>query len=108
MINEIEQEMCQEYSKGEIEMVSIDSVHMNKNQSMLTTKLETCTGDNKLTVPCKIDTGSDGNIMPWYIFKKLFQRVTEAELIKTIKRHIKIKNIQQNSHNAIRNMHSNH
>ena len=36
----------------------------------------------KLTVPYKIDTGSDGNIMPWYIFKKLFPRVIEAKLKK--------------------------
>ena len=64
---------------------------MNNNQSMLTAKLETYAGENKLTVPCKIDTGSDGNIMPLYIFKKLFPRVTEAELKKTIKRHIKLK-----------------
>ena len=82
--------MSQEYNKGEIETVSINSVHMNKNFSVLTVKLEMCTGD-KLTVPYKIDTGSDGNIMPWYIFKKLFPRVTEAELIKNIKKHIKLK-----------------
>ena len=56
--------MSQEYSKGEIETVSINSVHMNRNWSMLTAKLEMCAGNNKLTVPYEIDTGSDGNIMP--------------------------------------------
>ena len=91
VINEMELEMSQEYSEGKIGTVHIDSVHMNKNQSMLTAKLEMCTGNNKLTVPYKIDTGNDGNIMPWYIFKKLFPRVTETKLIKTIKRHIKLK-----------------
>ena len=40
-------------------------------------------GNNKVVIPYKIDTGSDGNIMPWYIFKKLFPRVTEAELMKS-------------------------
>ena len=55
--------MSQEYSRDEIETVSIDSVHMNKNWSMLTAKLEMCAGDNKLTVPYKIDTESDSNIM---------------------------------------------
>ena len=35
----MEQEMSQEYSKGDIETVSINSVHMNKNQSVLTAKL---------------------------------------------------------------------
>ena len=28
-------------------------------------------GPNKIVIPYKIDTGSDGNIMPWHIFKKL-------------------------------------
>ena len=49
---------------------------------MLTAKLDMHAGDNKVIIPYKIDTGSDGNIMPWYIFKKLFPRVTEAELHK--------------------------
>ena len=70
VINKIELEMSQEYSEGEIETVNIDSVHMNKNQSLLTAEFETCVGDNKLIVPYKIDTGSEGNIMPWHIFKK--------------------------------------
>ena len=81
----MEQDVSQEYREDEIEMVSINSVYMNKNWLMLTAKLEMCTGDNKITIPYKIDTGSDGNIMHWYIFKKLFPRVTEAELEKTIK-----------------------
>ena len=68
----MEQEMSQEYSEDNIEMVSINSVYMNKNQSMLTAKLDTHASNNKITIPYKIDTGSDGNIMPWYIFKKLF------------------------------------
>ena len=58
---------------------------------MLTNKLDMHAGDDKITIPYKIDTGSDGNIMPWYIFKKLFPRFTEAELAKTIKNHIKLK-----------------
>ena len=49
-----------------------------------------CAGNNKITVPYNIDTGSDGNIMPWYIFKKLFPMVTETELTKTVKNHIKL------------------
>ena len=91
VVNEMEQEMSQEYSKGEIETVSINSIYMNKNQSMLTAKLEMHGGNNKLTAPYKIHTGSDGNIMPWYIFKKLFPRVTEAKLKKTITKDIKLK-----------------
>ena len=52
---------------------------------MLTAKLEMHASNNKITIPHKIDTGSDGNIMPWYIFKKLFPRVKEAKLETTIK-----------------------
>ena len=85
MVNDIEQAVSQQYIEDEIEMVSINSLYMNKNQSMLTAKLETHTGNNKIMIPYKMDTVSDGNIMPWYIFKKLFPRVTEAELEKTVK-----------------------
>ena len=58
---------------------------------MLTTKLDMHAGNNKIEILYKIDTGSDGNIMPWYIFKKLFPGVTEAELAKTIKNHMTLK-----------------
>ena len=81
----MEQEVSQEHRGDKIEMVNINSVYTNKNQSMLTAKLDTHAGNNKITIPYEIDTGSDGNIMPWYISKKLFPRVTEAELMKTIK-----------------------
>ena len=87
----MEQEMSQEYKKGDIEIVSINSVYMNKNQSMLIAKLDMHAGNNKVIIPYKRDTGSDSNIMPWYIFKKLFPRDTEAELTKIIKNHIKLK-----------------
>ena len=56
-INEIELETCQEYGKGKIETVSIDSIHMIENWSLLMVELETCTGDNKIIIPYKIDRG---------------------------------------------------
>ena len=83
MVNELELETSQEYSEGEIETVSIDSVHMNKNKSLLMAKLEMCAVNNIVRIPYKIDMGNEGNIMPWHIFKKLFKNVTEAELKKT-------------------------
>ena len=90
-VNKIEVETAQEYSEGKIETVSIDSVHMNKDQCLLTSELEMHAGDNKIIVPYKIDTGSEGNIMPWHIFKRLFKNITEADIKKTIKRQIKLK-----------------
>ena len=88
MVNKIGVEIFQECSEGEIETVSIDSVHMNKDWSLLTVEVETCAGDNKIIVPYQIDTGSEENIMLWHIFKRLFKTITEANLKKTIKRHI--------------------
>ena len=91
VINEMDQEVSQEYTGDVIEMVSVNSVYMNKNQSVLNAKLETCICNNNMIIPCNIDVGSDSNIIPWYIFKKLFPRVTESQLTKTIKNHIKLK-----------------
>ena len=39
-MNELEVEEVQEVNEGKIETVSIDSVHLNKNWSLLTVKLE--------------------------------------------------------------------
>ena len=79
----MELETSQEHIKDEIETVSFDSVHMNKNQSLLMVELETCADNNKIIIH-KIDTGSEGNIMLWHIFKRLFKNVTEAEIKKTV------------------------
>ena len=91
MVNEIELEALQEYSEDGIETVSIDSVHVNKNWSLLMEELEMHAGDNKIIVPYKLDMGSEGNIMPWHIFKRLFKNITEAELKKTVKGHTILK-----------------
>ena len=92
VVIEKEQEVSHEYTEDNLEMLSINSVCLNKNQLMLTAKSDTCVGSNNMIIPYKIDTGSDGNIMPWYIFIKLFSRVTESQLTKPLKSH-KIKNI---------------
>ena len=84
-INGIELEMLQEYNKGKIEMVGIDSVHMNKNHSLLTVELETCAGNNKIIVLYKIDTGHKGNIMLWHIFKRLFKMLQKLNSKRALK-----------------------
>ena len=73
VVNKMEQEVSQEYTEDNLEMVIINSVCLNKNQSMLTTKLELCISSNNVKIPNKIDTGSDGNIMPWYNSKNCSQ-----------------------------------
>ena len=65
----MEQEVTQEYTEDDLEMVSINSVCFNNSHSMQTAKLITSVGNNNMVIPYKIDTGSDGNIMPWYILK---------------------------------------
>ena len=90
-MNELEVKDVQEVSRGEIETVSIDSVHLNENQSLLTVKLETQAGGNTIVVPYKVDTGSEGNIMPLFIFKKLFKNTTEEKLQKSVKGHIRLR-----------------
>ena len=42
-------------------------------------------------MPYKIDTGSDSNIMPQHIFKKLLPGVTNVQLAETINKHIMLK-----------------
>ena len=33
-----------------------------------------------ITVPCEVDTGSDGSIMPLQIYKRLFSREAKEQL----------------------------
>ena len=81
----------QEVNEGEVETISIDSVHLNKNQSLITAKLETQAHRNTIEIPYKIDTGSDGNIMPLLMFKKLFRNTTEEQVQKSIQSHVRLK-----------------
>ena len=90
-VNELEVKEVQEVNEGEIEMVNIDSVHLNKNLSLLTAELEMQAGRNATVVPYKVDRDSEGNIMPLFIFKNLFKNTTEEQLQKSIKSHIRLR-----------------
>ena len=83
----------QEYTEDDLETVSINSVCFNKSCSMLTAKLKMSIDNNNMVIPYKIDTGSDGSIMPWYILKKLSPRVTNYQLTKNVKSTYKTKNL---------------
>ena len=85
MVHGLEVKGVQETQEGKIETVSIDLVHLNRNWSLITAHLETQAGKNITEIPYKIDTGSEGNIMPLYIFKKLFKNTREDQLRKSIK-----------------------
>ena len=76
----MEVEEAQEVNEGKIETLSIDSVHLNKNWSLITVKLETQAGRNTVEILYKIDAGNEGNIMPLFMFTKLFKNPTEDQL----------------------------
>ena len=76
---EVPQEEC------EAEEVIINSVYLNNKQSLITAQLEIQVNNNALKVPYKIDTGSEGNLMPLYIFKKLFRNKSVEQLKRSIK-----------------------
>ena len=73
VVHEIDIEVVQESQDGQIEIVSINSVCVNRNQSVITASLDTFAGKNKVKIPYKVNMGSEGNIMPFHIFKKYFE-----------------------------------
>ena len=90
-VNETEVETSQD-SKGEIETVKYWFSSFDQKLVIINGGVRsTCTCPNKIVIPYKIDTGSKGNIMLWHIFKKLFKNITEDELKKIIKGHIKLR-----------------
>ena len=48
-------------------------------------------GPNNFLVPCKVDMGSDGNIMLLYIYKKLFLKIANEQLAATKNNNIQLK-----------------
>ena len=48
-------------------------------------------GKTTVEISYKINTGSEGNIMPLYILKRLFKNMIEEELKRSIKGNIKLK-----------------
>ena len=55
VINEMEQEDTQEYTKDDLETVSINSVCFNKSHSVLTAKLNMSIDNNNMIILYKID-----------------------------------------------------
>ena len=80
VVHEVEMEMVQGPQEEVVETVSINSVYLNRNRSLITAQLEIQVGETTLEVSYKIDTGSEGNLMPLYIFKKLFKNMSKEQL----------------------------
>ena len=66
-----------------IEIVNINSVNFTSNYSTIIANLKTSSNKAAIMVPYKVDMGSDGNIMPFNIFTKLFPRTGTDELVAT-------------------------
>ena len=90
-VHEVEVEMMPELQEEEIETVSINLLYLNRNPLLITAYVKTQVGKTTIEVPCKIDTGSEGNLMPLYIFKKLFKNMQEEQLKCSIKTNVKLR-----------------
>ena len=66
-VHEVEVEVSQENNK--IEELSVTSVHLNNKWLLITADLEMQVSKNTVKIPYKIDTGSEGNLMPLYSLK---------------------------------------
>ena len=79
----------------DIEMVKINSVRFNSNHSTIIANLKTSSNKVVITVPCKVDMGSSGNIIPFYMFKNSFPGATVEQLAATKDTKIKQKMYNQ-------------
>ena len=74
-VNTIEKEAVHKQEPG-IKMVNINSVNFNANYSTIITNLKTSSNKAAIMMTYTVDTGSDGSIIPYHIFTKLFPSVT--------------------------------
>ena len=101
-MNEVEQEAVQDSAEENIiDMVNINSIHFNKNHSIITANLKMSAGPNNVIVPYKVAIGSNGNIMPLHMYKKLFPKITSEQLVATKNKSIKLKHITKHN-NSVR------
>ena len=77
-VHEVEVETMPDLQEEEIETVSKNSIYLNRNPLLITAHLKMQVSKTTIEVPYKIDTGSEGNLMPLYIFKKLFKNMPES------------------------------
>ena len=68
---------------NQIDMVDINFISFNSKQSIIVAKLKTSSNQNCTIIPYTIDTGSDGNKLPVYIFNILFPRVMTEQFEAT-------------------------
>ena len=79
MVHNIQKD--EENLETDIEIGNINSIRFNSNHSPIIANSKTSVNKVVITAPYKVDTGSDGNIMPFYMYKKLFPRATADQLV---------------------------
>ena len=80
-MNKVEQETAQDNAEeSSIDLVNINSIHFNKNCLEITAKFKMLAGINNLIVPNEVDTGSNGNIMPLHIYKKIISKNNQSAI----------------------------
>ena len=91
-IHDPEQEPDQHHEEEDhINIVNINSIIFNSKWSVITANLKTLSKQVSIIAPYKVDTGSDGNIMPLHIYIRLFPRETKEQLVATKSKNIQLK-----------------
>ena len=103
VVHELEVKGAQEAQEGEIEKVSIDLVHLNRNWSLIMAHLEMQAGENIIEIPYNTDTVVRA-ISCHYIYSKNCLKIQQKISFKIHKKSHKASNIQPNKYNAIRHM----
>ena len=67
--------------ENHIDMVNVNSINFNSNHSIITADLEKLSNEVVITVPYKIDRGSNGSIMSSHIFRKLLSRANKSVFV---------------------------
>ena len=57
--------------EDDIDMVNINSINFNSNHSVITANIKTSSNQAVTVIQCKVDTGSDGNMLPLHIYKNI-------------------------------------
>ena len=84
-------------NKEHIEMVNISSIRFSSNHSIIIANLKTSLNEIAITMPYRVDMGNDGNIMPFYVYKKIFPRSTVELLAAKKDTKIKLKMYNQST-----------
>ena len=91
-MNEVEHEAAQDSAeKNKMDLLSINSIHLKKLLCTNSKLKKMSAGPYNIMVPYNVDMGSDGNIMPLHIYKKLFPKITNEQLAATKNKNILLK-----------------